>query len=229
MAVAGDFQASVKGKFLKNIVHVAFHRIHSEIQLGGNLFIAEPLGNEFNDFSLAPRHFDGLERVPFAGARDMLGDLRKKGRCQHCGHDLCSPGHLPYRMKELRKCRVLQNKAVYARHDVIHKRGLDWRQVHDNDPGSGASLPDGLDEPQAGPAPKDEVKQDDIDFYEHGAQRIAVAEAAYDGDVGLFPEHSAQTLPQEAIILNDGDANALHLPKAKMEESVTSGPQNTQR
>jgi hypothetical protein len=79
MPVAGNFQAGVKGKLLEDIMHVAFYRIHGEIELAGNLFVAESFSNEVYNLPLTARHFDRLERVAFPGARDMFGNLGKKG------------------------------------------------------------------------------------------------------------------------------------------------------
>ncbi len=224
--VAGNFQPGMKGEFLEDIVNVAFYRIHGKVELAGDLLVAEPFGDKLHDLPLAARHLDRLKGIPFPIACDMLCDLGQERRGKHCGHHLRSPGHLPDGMEKLGKCRVFQNEAVDTGHNVIHKGRLNRCQIHHNNSGIGARPPDGPDEPQAVLTSEDEIKQDDIDFPEHRLQGFAVAERSDDGEIGLFPEHSAQSFPQEAIILDYSNPDAFHLPESRMEKTVPSAPLN---
>lgn len=111
MEKRGDLEATVECQFLKDIVDVALDRVRREVQPSGDLFVAQAFGDEDDGFAFAFRHADTFAQVTLSLPNCVIDNMTEKRSCQQGRKDFHSLCRRPNGFKNLRECRVFEDKA----------------------------------------------------------------------------------------------------------------------
>jgi hypothetical protein len=73
-----QLETTMQRQFFHDVMHVAFHRVGGNVEPLSNFFVAQTVGNQHYDFTLALRHSHYIGRFSFPLRESKLNHIRKE-------------------------------------------------------------------------------------------------------------------------------------------------------